>query len=301
MIEATELVDCDPQSPFCPPSWRWRRAGGIRLGLLRDTARRRDPWVGRALKFLIDRAAGRGDASGPELAWPDPAVLGAFRVWSSGDHRRRMELEARVLARQTTGEIAARLVLTADVVVAYERLYFDVRGRLGDSDYVMAVVIRHTLHDGFAAGDIDAVMKVFAFGYGPVVLDAVIEVLGVGDAAGGSPAVAVDRDLARAVRMAIATRSIPVTERTAPILVRLNLLSLEVERRAAARRRAWSMSTSRMASAAAANRKLRSAARSKTPSPRRWITASWTTAVGGRVWSGRSRRISREATRRSSS
>jgi hypothetical protein len=31
------------------------------------------------------------------------------------------------------------------------------------------------------------------------------------------------------------------------------------------------------------------------------LTASWTTAVGGRVWSGRSRRISREATRRSSS
>ena len=56
-----------------------------------------------------------------------------------------------------------------------------------------------------------------------------------------------------------------------------------------------------MARAADANRKLRSAALSKTASPSSRITASWTTAVGDRVWSGRSRRIRREATRRNSS
>ena len=53
------------------------------------------------------------------------------------------------------------------------------------------------------------------------------------------------------------------------------------------------MSTSRIARAAEANRKLRSAALSRTASPSRRITASWTTAVGESVWSGRSRRISR--------
>jgi hypothetical protein len=70
---------------------------------------------------------------------------------------------------------------------------------------------------------------------------------------------------------------------------------------AAARRRAWSMSTSRMAHAAEANSKFRSAALSKTDSPSKQITASWTTAVGESVWSARSRRINREATWRSSS
>ena len=59
--------------------------------------------------------------------------------------------------------------------------------------------------------------------------------------------------------------------------------------------------SSRIARAAEANRKLRSAALSRTDSPSRRITASWTTAVGERVWSARSRRISRVATRRSSS
>jgi hypothetical protein len=234
MIEPTELIDCQPASPFCPPDWRWRRAEGIRLGLLRDTPRRRDRWVGRALKFLIDRAAGRGDSSGPSSARPDPAILGAYRVRSSGDPRTRMELEARVLAGQAPGEIAARLGLTHDVVEAYQRLHFDVRDRLGSTGYIVGTVIAHTLHEGFAAGDIESILKVFAYGYGPVVLDTLIEVLGVGDAVGVSPAVTSNPDLTRAVRCAIAARSIPVTERTAPILVRLNVLFLEVGRRAAA-------------------------------------------------------------------
>jgi hypothetical protein len=56
-----------------------------------------------------------------------------------------------------------------------------------------------------------------------------------------------------------------------------------------------------MARVAAAIRKLWSAAGSKTVSPSRRITASWITAVGGKVGSDRSRRISPEATRRSSS
>ena len=56
-----------------------------------------------------------------------------------------------------------------------------------------------------------------------------------------------------------------------------------------------------MARAAEASRKLRSAALSKTASPRRRITASWTTAVGESVWSVRSRLIRPAATRRNSS
>ena len=80
----------------------------------------------------------------------------------------------------------------------------------------------------------------------------------------------------------------------------LEIVHHRVERDARAAR-AWSMSTSRIARAADANRKLRSAARSKTPSPSSRITASWTTAVGESVWPARSRSISTRSDPASSS
>jgi hypothetical protein len=224
------LLDCQPASPYCPVDWRWRRAEAIRLGLLPTPGLRPDPWVRQAIRFQ-DEHAGKGDSPCPELARLDPAVFGAFQVRSSVEPRPRRELEARVLAKQTTCEIAARLDLTTDVVEAYERLYFDVRDRLGAVDYIMAVVIGHNLHDGFAADEIDKVLKVYAYGYGPNVLDALIEELEVGG--GTTPAVAGNCKLARSVRMAITARSIPVNQQTAPGLVRLNARLLELEREAA--------------------------------------------------------------------
>jgi hypothetical protein len=224
------LLDCQPASPYCPVDWRWRRAEGVRQGLLTTPGRRADSWIRRAIRFQ-DEHADKGDSSCPRLARLDPAVYGAFHVRSSVESRKRRELEARVLAGQSTCEIAARLDLTADVVEAYERLYFDVRDRLGAASYIMAVVIGHTLHDGFAVGDIDTVLKVYAYGYGPNVLDVLIEELEVGGRT--STAGAMNSNLARSVRMAITARSIPVNDQTAPVLVRLNARFLEIEREAA--------------------------------------------------------------------
>ena len=143
------LLDCQPASPCCPVDWRWRRAEGIRRGLLPTPGRRADCWLRRAIRFQ-DAYADTGGLLVPQSGPAGPAVLGAFRVRSSVEPRPRRELEARALARQSAGEIAARLDLTADVVEAYERLHFDVRDRLGAAGYIASVVIGHTLHDGIA-------------------------------------------------------------------------------------------------------------------------------------------------------
>jgi hypothetical protein len=224
------LLDCQPASPYCPVDWRWRRAEGILQGLLPTPGRRADRWVRRALRFQHSHAE-MGDSSCPKRARKDPAVLGALQLNSSIEPGPRLQLEARVLARQTTGEIAARLGFSIEIVEAYQNLFFDVRDRLGESSYIMAVVIKHSLHDGFAAGDMDAILKVYAYGYGPIVLDAVIEELEVGG--GTLPAVAVNSKLAQSIRMAITARSIPVNQQTAPGLIRLNARFLEIEREAA--------------------------------------------------------------------
>jgi hypothetical protein len=80
------LLDCQPASPYCPVDWRWRRAEGIRQGLLPTHGRRADRWVQRALRFQYVYAE-EGDSSCPRRARQDPAVLGDLQISSSVDPR----------------------------------------------------------------------------------------------------------------------------------------------------------------------------------------------------------------------
>jgi hypothetical protein len=80
-----------------------------------------------------------------------------------------------------------------------------------------------------------------------------------------------------------------------PLLI--EVINRRVRRDAPApRRRAWSVRTSRIARAADAGRKLRSAALSNTSSSSVRMTATWTTAVGETVWLDLSRCIRRTTT-----
>jgi hypothetical protein len=225
------IIDLQPESPNCPVDWRHRLAEAIFSGQPPPLRRRLDSWVRRAIRFLSDQAAGKGDAPCPGSALLDPALLGAFQIRCSGDPRLRSELEARVLAGQTPVAIAALCGLPPEVVEAYEALYFNVRDRLGAADYISAIVIGLVPHEGLSTTD--SLLKAFAFGHGPHVLNAVIAVLDAGELAGGGATSAKTAD-AKLIGMAIAARTIPVTSKTALGLIRLQARLLEFERGAAA-------------------------------------------------------------------
>ena len=216
-------LDCSPASPFCPPDWRWRLAAALRSGLLPRRRRLRDPRVAAAARLQAGLARpGRAE---------DRAVLAASRLRSEGDARRRLELEARVLAGQPAGAIAARLGLPADVVEAFEKLFFDVRDRLDAPDYIAAVAIGPALHrHGLVVDDAGTLLKVIGYGYGPHVLDVLMAVL---DDGSGRGADAAEPGLSRLVRMAIAARALPAGGPGARGLLALHARLLADEREAA--------------------------------------------------------------------
>ena len=115
-------------------------------------------------------------------------------------------------------------------------MFFDVRDRMQARDYIAAVAIGVAPDTGLAEDDIGSLMKQYAYSGGPLVLEALLEVLGkkstielgVAIAGGG-----VD-EIAKTIRMAILARSIPVSERTATGLIRLQARLSEIEREFAA-------------------------------------------------------------------
>jgi hypothetical protein len=160
-------------NPFRPPDWRWHRAGQF----IEARARRRredDDWVVRARRFRADLARAGGDICRHRLTLKHPELLGAYLLWEGEPHQ-RWEVEARLLAGQSDGDIVNRVGVEAGVVEAYEAVYLDVRARLRSSDSIAASVIGRRLYEALDVDDIETLWKTMAFLGGPLVLDAMID------------------------------------------------------------------------------------------------------------------------------
>jgi hypothetical protein len=212
---ARSLTDLLPGCPSRPPDWRWRRA----VLLARGEDRRRkwdDDWVARARRSLA--SPGRADT--------DPAVSGARRL-RGGPPRRRWEVEARLLAGQADGEIAGRIGVEPEVVLAYERLFYEIREWLGCSDWIVFHAIGPGLRERSLAVDLETVWKSWAFHCGPLVLDALIE--SSPDEAGRRPTALVDPRQKDLCDLAIAESMLPATAENAMGLLRLQALIREID------------------------------------------------------------------------
>ena len=228
------LIDCHPRNPFRPPHWRWAQGRLLHEQRLRANRRRDDAWVLRARRFQVALARAGGDLDHPRLARLDPAVLGACRL-HRGAPRPRWEAEARLVAGQDIGAIAARLGLPTEVLVAYEALFYAVGDRLEILDWVAAVVFGPRVYIGLAPDDLELIWKVFAYSGGPLILDAVIAATVGGPTALQGEAAAGGRSvLSDHVRLAIAVKTLPITPESAPLLIRLADRLRDLERADAA-------------------------------------------------------------------
>jgi hypothetical protein len=84
-----------------------------------------------------------------------------------------VEVQARLLARQSFEDIAQRTIVPAEVIEAFEALFFNVRDRLDARDWITAQAIGWWRFDPATGRDAATVLRGFAYHGGPVVLDAV--------------------------------------------------------------------------------------------------------------------------------
>ena len=162
--------------PFRTPDWRWQRAAWLHEQGRYARRGRDDEYVTAARDFLtrLDRA-GTDEVALESLACRCPGIYYARQLRLREDANDRWVVEARVLADQPAAEIADRQMTSAEVVLWYERLFFDVRPRLAHRDWVCNRVLGQSFHQGVKMRQFDLLLKLYALVGGPVVVDALVE------------------------------------------------------------------------------------------------------------------------------
>lgn len=194
--------ELSPRCPCRPHRWRWERAGFLNEGARRE--RWEDTWVRRAHRY-------RQALNAPTQSSSDPTLQAAEAI-ARGEPRRRCEIESRILAGQSDDVIALRFGLTPEVVATYETLFFAVRERLLQRDWIATVAI----HAG-ACSDIERFLRRYAYFGGPLVLNAVIV---QHDAEQAGMAEADDSTIGRLTRLARLVDSIKASSMTASSTLR---------------------------------------------------------------------------------
>ena len=138
---------------------------------------------------------------------------------------RRIELEARVLARQSSPEIAERLDVSAGAIDAFSSTFFDIRSRLNTTTYIVKKVIETSSGWGSRCLTPESLLKKIAYFAGPAILDAVLPHLKnngqqLAQRTSGDEGPIVD-PLAERIDLLLRASNLPSDEKTANQLLRV--------------------------------------------------------------------------------
>jgi hypothetical protein len=161
------------------PHWRWLRATEIDAGGHKATKRIDGPdgfhWIRRALRMKRRYEVASGTTAGLyALMLRDTPMFWAHSLWVEEKNPTRWAIEARVLAGESDEQIADKVGTDVDVINAYINVFFDVREKLNNIDYVTQVVMGDAVTRGLQERHYDLLWKMLGYRGGPHVLDAVL-------------------------------------------------------------------------------------------------------------------------------
>lgn len=151
-----EDVEYSEANAFRPAAWRSLRAQ-------LPGRRKLDQWTRRVSRFR-DR--------GEDLCF-DAGLHAAHSIFR-GDRFVRAALDARILATESPSDIASRLGCAANIIEAYEAIFFDVRSRLMMRSFVVHEVIRIPPTGVFRWPDVREFWMKVGYWFGPRCLENVL-------------------------------------------------------------------------------------------------------------------------------
>jgi len=176
---SNSFLQCSMMNPFRPPHWRWLRATGVANGLQPNAGRRKDgtqgyKWINAAKTFQEARAAAVDEEARVRLANDQPAIFWAHAAYENDNNPVKWEIEARLLARCNNWEIGFHCGVAEEIVEAYENLFFNVREKLRHPGYITHTVMGPSVQRGLSEREFDLLWKMYAYAYGPHMLQAVV-------------------------------------------------------------------------------------------------------------------------------
>jgi hypothetical protein len=222
------------------PHWRWLRAVEIDGGG-KNTSRKIDGadgfrWIRRALRMKRRYDHFSGDpASFHSLMLRDEDMFWAHAMWADDKSNTRWIVEARVLAGESDEDIAQKVGTTPEIIAAYVNVFFDVREKLENKDYIASTVMGDAVSRGLQERQFDLLWKMLAYRGGTHVLNAVLsrgpetkKPEGADDVGGFFQEFAVNSIKYKA---ALASLTVPVNTHTQLALIDSYVKYVEIERK----------------------------------------------------------------------
>lgn len=185
------VLECRRDSPVRPPDWRWKAAQLAYDDGNAVDRRFRDDWLMRAYRLhsIKGRAIKKGKT---ETQWISEVfsvegpigldILDAYTIHRQVTSPRAAEIDARLLARQSIGEIAERMVIPDGTIAAYEAMFFNVLDKLAQPNHeswVNGCVLGQAFHNGVTPRDWQLLWKIYGYYGGPFILETVIRKSGL--------------------------------------------------------------------------------------------------------------------------
>jgi hypothetical protein len=166
-------------NPLRAPHWRWLRAvqidaGGPKPSKAVDGSDGFE-WIRRIVRLKRRHAMA---ANKPHAVYAlvrlDRGLFWAHSIWAEEKAPTRWAIEAYILAGASDEEIAEKVGCEPDVIAAYAAVFFDVRGKLHNGNYIVNVVMADAVSRGLTERQYDLLWKMFGYQGGVYVLDALI-------------------------------------------------------------------------------------------------------------------------------
>ena len=161
-------------NPRRPSDWRWQHASSMVEDGAHLNRKRDDTWVRKAVHFLRALNNCDTDLQRRTLAESNPEMFWAHDIYQSEGAPTRIELESRLLAKDSYENISNSLCLPEDAVKAYERIFFNIEDRHENSGYIFHQIIGRAMHRGLSEREFEALWKLYAYVYGPHMLESLI-------------------------------------------------------------------------------------------------------------------------------
>jgi len=150
-----QQIDFEKFNPFRRPDWRMDRVLQMvdRMPNPGRSTKRDDDYVKGLRNFML-RYRAYDDAARNQLGYENPGLFWAYQIHDRREDdgkRKAIMVEARILAGQTDEQIADELGTVPGVVHWYEKVFFNVRDRLKNHDWV----IDHVLMPAWEAEHLD--------------------------------------------------------------------------------------------------------------------------------------------------
>lgn len=134
-----------------------------------------DPAVVMAKRFLSLFVKCQTEYDFECLSLKMPGIFYAHRIWKAENCKDKAIIEARILSGQSPEVIAERASTSPEVIRWFEKLFFDVRGRLHHRDWVINRVLGPTIHTKLYENEFELLIKLYALIGGPLVVDSLVE------------------------------------------------------------------------------------------------------------------------------